>query len=106
MTSLYVIGGQQRYARSLLAGNQDWNGNERGLVVQLNPETGDSHICLEYMSPPEVCPEQDPAITFQASAIQDGKLYTCTQTELLVYTLPAFERVGYMSLPCLNDVHH
>jgi hypothetical protein len=106
MTSLYIIGGQQRSARSLLAGNQDWNGYERGLVVQLNPETGDSHTCLEYVSPPQVCPEQDPAITFQASAIQDGKLYTCTQTELLVYTLPAFEQVGYVSLPCLNDVHH
>ncbi|HEU5097961.1 MAG TPA: hypothetical protein VFU22_02880 [Roseiflexaceae bacterium] len=106
MTSLYVIGGQQRSARSLLAGNQDWNGYERGLVLQVNPETGEARSCLEYVSPPEVCAEQDPAITFQASTLQDGTLYTCTQTELLVYDVPSFKQKAYITLPCFNDVHH
>ena len=33
-------------------------------------------------------------------------LYACTNTEVLVFRLPAFERVNYISLPCFNDLHH
>lgn len=106
MTRLYVIGGEQRNARSLLDGNQDWNGYERGMILEVNPETGDATSRLEYTSPPEVCAEEDPAITFQASTLRDGRLYTCTQTELMVYGLPAFEREVYITKPFLNDVHH
>lgn len=106
MNSLYAIGGQQRSLRPLWAGNQNWNGYEKGLIVRIETETGDTKRCVDYVSPPEVCAEEDPAITFQAGTVWDGKLYICTQTEVLIYTLPAFEQVGYISLPCFNDVHH
>jgi len=106
LSDLYVIDGQQRGPRSLSAGNKDWNGYEKGLIVRVNPETQETAICLEYGSPPEVCAAEDPAITFQASTIQDAKLYTCTQTEVIIYTLPAFKRIAYISLPCFNDIHH
>jgi hypothetical protein len=105
LNALYVIGGQQRGNRSILAGNQDFDGYQKGLIVQVRPETNETKTCVEYESPPEVCAPKDPAITFQASAIQGSTLYTCTQTEVLVYTLPNFEQVGYISLPHFNDVH-
>ena len=43
---------------------------------------------------------------FKAGTRQDDLLYVCTQTEVLVYALPGFERTGYVSLPRFNDVHH
>lgn len=104
--NMYVVGGQQRASRSLLAGNEDWTGYQKGLVVKLNPETKNTQTCVEYVSPPNVCAKEDPAISFQASTIQDNKLYTCTETEVLIYDLPTFNQIGYVSLPCFNDVHH
>jgi hypothetical protein len=106
MSDLYVIGGQQRAARTIRDGNKDWDGYQKGVIVQVNPETQAASTCVEYVSPPEVCPVENPAITFQASTLRDGKLYTCTQTEILVYSVPAFERLAYISLPCFNDLHH
>ncbi|MBK9715254.1 MAG: hypothetical protein IPO81_28790 [Kouleothrix sp.] len=106
MGSFYVIGGQQRAPRPLRAGNRNWNGYERGVIMRVDPETHDIKTCVTYVSPPEVCAADDPAITLQASTIQDSMLYTCTQTEVLIYALPSFERLGYLSLPCFNDVHH
>lgn len=106
MEHLYVIGGQQRTPRPLRAGNQNWDGYHKGLIVQVNVETGTAETCLEYISPPSVCASVMPAISFQSGAIEDGKLYVCTQTEILIYTLPTFKRLGYVSLACFNDVHH
>jgi hypothetical protein len=34
------------------------------------------------------------------------KLYTCTTTEVLIFQVPSFRQVGYISLPCFNDLHH
>lgn len=106
MHHLYVIGGRQNEARSLRDGNKDWNGYDRGLILRVDPETMTSTVSLEYGSPPEVVAAEDAAITFQASTIQNDKLYTCTQTEIMVYALPTFERIAYVSLPSFNDVHH
>lgn len=106
MNELYVIGGQQRAARSLLAANQDWNGYQKGIILRVDPQSGSAEISADYVSPPEVIAAEDPAITFQASTIVDNKLYTCTQTEVMIYQLPTFERLAYISLPCFNDVHH
>jgi hypothetical protein len=33
-------------------------------------------------------------------------LYACTKTEVLIFELPDFRNVGYVSLPCFHDVHH
>jgi hypothetical protein len=106
LSGLYVIGGQQRGERPLRAGNKDWNGYEKGLILRVDPETRQTAVCVEYVSPPEVCAEHDAAVTFQASTIANDKLYTCTQTEVMVYTLPDFKQIAYVSLPCFNDVHH
>lgn len=106
MNRLYVIGGKQRVARTLRDGNDDWNGYEKGIILAVNTQTGASERCLEYVSPPEVCAPEEPAITFQASTILGDRLYTCTQTEAIVYSLPDFSLHSYLSLPIFNDLHH
>jgi hypothetical protein len=61
---------------------------------------------VEYVTPPEACVEQDPVILFKSSTLAGDHLYACTQTEVVIYRVPAFERVGYVSLPMFNDLHH
>lgn len=106
MKYVYAVGGQQRQLRSLLTGAQDWYEYQKGLILRVDLETGAVERRVEYVSPPEACAELDPVILFKSGTVQDGKLYVCTQTEALIYALPDFERVGYISLPCFNDLHH
>jgi hypothetical protein len=43
---------------------------------------------------------------FKAGTIVGDTLYACTSTEVLIFKLPEFNKIGYISLPCFNDVHH
>jgi hypothetical protein len=103
---LYVIGGRQRAARSLRAGQEIWQGYDRGLVLRIDVAAGTVSTCFEYDSPADVVAGQEAAISLQASTIEGDRLYTCTETEVMVYSLPRFELLHYVSLPCFNDVHH
>jgi hypothetical protein len=104
MDSLYVIGGERK---TNIGDKKEWHWFQRGLIVKINLETGDSETCVEYTTPPEACAaDEDPSILFKAGAIQGGKLYVCTQTEILIYEMPSFRQERYLSLPCFNDLHH
>jgi hypothetical protein len=103
--SLYVIGGQQRSSRPLFADDQHWYEYQKGLLLQVAPATGAAAPCVEYVSPLGARAEGDPVL-FKCGTLQGDRLYACTQTEVLIFALPGFERVGYLSLPCFNDVHH
>ena len=105
MQSLYVVGGQQREGRPLLA-TSNWYDYHKGLVLKLDLETNEVKTCLEYVSPPEVRAEGDPPILFKCASLDDGLLYVCTHSEILIFEVPTFERVGYITLPCFNDLHH
>lgn len=105
MRYAYVVGGQQRSPRSLLDDDPNWYSYQKGLILRVDLRTGDAEQCAEYRSPPEACASGDPVL-FKSGTIRDDRLYVCTQTEVLVYALPRFTRVGYISLPCFNDVHH
>jgi len=85
---------------------EEWQSSKKGLVIQLDPDQKRSRRCLEYVSPPEVCAEDSPAILFKSASLHGNRLYTCTSTEVLIYELPTFRLVSYVSLPCFNDVHH
>lgn len=102
---LYIVGGRQRIARSALDNDQTWYEYEKGVIVRADLSTGRLETMLEYVSPSEAAGSNDP-ILFKSGTIQDDRLYLCTQTELLVYQLPTFELVNYISLPYFNDVHH
>ncbi len=104
-SELYVVGGRQRAPRSLVEQEEAWAGYDLGLILRVQPETGDVSTVFTYESPPDVVAD-DGAISFQASTRHGDELYACTETEVMVYALPSFERLAYVSLPCFNDVHH
>jgi hypothetical protein len=106
MQDVYVIGGQQRDLRSLHNTSVEWHGYHKGVILRVNPETQQATVVTEYTTPPQARPEGEASILLQAGTFQDDRLYACTQTEVLVYALPSFERIAYVSLPCFNDVHH
>ena len=106
MSSLYVTGGRQRAPRPLMADAKDWYEYREGLILEVFPETGEVRARVAYVSPPAVCAAESPQILFKSGTACGDRLYVCTQTELLTYTLPDFAPAGAISLPCFNDVHH
>jgi hypothetical protein len=84
----------------------DWYEYESGLVVELDVATGRAATQVEYVSPPEVCPDEDATILFKSGTLRGDELFLCTQTEVIVYRVPSFERIAYLSLPIFNDLHH
>jgi hypothetical protein len=102
---LYVVGGRQRAPRSVLEQEEAWAGYDQGMVLRVRPATGDVSTVFTYESPADVLAD-DGAISLQASTRHDDLLYACTETEAMVYSLPSFERLEYVSLPFFNDVHH
>jgi hypothetical protein len=102
---LYVTGGRQRGLRPL-AGGLGWYEYDRGLILEVDPRTGTTVVKVEYESPPEVCPDEQPVIIFKSGTLAGDRLYVCTQTELLTYRVPGFELTSYISLPVFNDIHH
>ncbi len=101
---LYVLGGRQR--PRVLKGEEEWHLYEAALILKIDTETHASKVCVEYKTPPEACPDHLPSILFKAGTLQDDILYACTSTEVLIYETPEFRRIGYVSLPCFNDLHH
>jgi hypothetical protein len=104
MSELYVAGGVLR--STTFKQLPEWNSYKKALIAKVTPETGATEVLVEYISPPEVCPADSPAILFKSSTLVEDKLYVCTPTEVLVYQVPRFELLHYISLPCFNDLHH
>jgi hypothetical protein len=104
MNNFYVAGGRLR--STVFRKLEEWQSCEQALVIELDPGKNQSRACVEYVSPPEVCPDELPAILFKSATLRGNKLYTCTSTEVLVYELPSFRLLHYISLPCFNDLHH
>jgi hypothetical protein len=106
MKSLLVTGGQQRAVRSQLVVGEDWCEYHKGLILNIDPVTGNCKRSIPYLSRPEATSAERPQILFKAGMIEDDRLYICTQTEVMIYSLPQFELLTYISLPCFNDIHH
>jgi hypothetical protein len=104
MSGLYAVGGALR--SSLFKQLPEWNSYKKALIVRVQPEAKTSEVVVEYVSPADACPADSPSILFKSATVADDKLYVCTPTEVLVYRLPGFELLHYISLPCFNDVHH
>lgn len=106
MSILYVTGGRQR-KRMFNRIVEEWNLYEAALILRIDVERDTSEVCVEYTSPPEVCANSEaPSFLFKSGTLSGDKLYVCTSTEVLVYSVPDFVRVGYISMPCFNDLHH
>ncbi len=104
MSTLYVLGARQR--KLLLRPEEEHRLYEAGLILEVNAESGESRVCKEYKSPPEVRASDEASIIFKAGTLIGNEVYTCTSTEVLIFQVPEFRRIGYVSLPCFNDLHH
>jgi len=104
MNSFYVAGGRLR--STVFRKLEEWQSCAQALLIELDPAKNQSRPCVEYVSPAEVCPEEFPAILFKSATIRGNRLYTCTSTEVLVYEVPSFKLLHYISLPFFNDLHH
>ncbi len=102
--SYYLVGGEQRHDAHF---RQEWQRHKRGVILELDLDSGACEVRHHYVSPPEVVAKDPyPAILFKAATRRGNRLYSCTQTEILVWQLPDFELVNSISLPDFNDVHH
>jgi hypothetical protein len=104
MAGLYLLGGRQR--KLLLKREEEWNLYEAALILHLDTGTSKVRTCVEYKSPPEARASENSSMVFKSGTLVGNTLYACTSTEVIIFKLPEFERVGYISLPCFNDVHH
>jgi hypothetical protein len=104
MSLLYLLGGRQR--KLLFKKEDEFRLYEAALILRLDTETGTCILEVEYKSPLEACASKESSHVFKAATRAGDKLYTCTSTEALIFEVPSFKQVGYVSLPCFNDLHH
>ena len=104
MNQLYVLGARQKKLR--ITKEDEWNLYEEALIVHVDTHTGSAQSRVKYCTPPSVRASDNASHVFKASTISGNILYACTSTEVLLFKLPEFEQVGYVSLPCFNDLHH
>lgn len=100
---ILAVGGRQRPNALDVP---EWHSTGLASICLGDLADGTWRTLLEYESPPEVCADDRPSILFKAATLCGDHLYVCTQTEILIYRLPGFERVGYLTHPWFNDVHH
>ena len=107
MSKLYVLGGRQRKpGLNEATAKDEWYLYDTALIVEVDPESKKVQTRVEYQSPPEARAGDHPSAHFHSGAVVGDVLYTCTTTEILIYRIPQFEQIGYISLPCFNDLHH
>jgi hypothetical protein len=107
VAKLYVLGGRQRKpGMSEATPKDEWYLYEAALILEVDTDSRAVRRCVEYQSPPEARAGDRPAAHFHSGALIDNDLYACTGTEVLIYRLPDFRQIGYISLPCFNDLHH
>jgi hypothetical protein len=104
MRHLYVTGGRQR--RNAPNTEEEWSLYERALILRIDTDLDTSEVCVDYTSPPEACADERPSFLFKSGTLTADTFYACTSTEVLIYDVPSFRRIGYVSLPCFNDLHH
>ena len=83
----------------------EWHAYESGIILRLDG-AGCITTATEYTSPPEACPDDEPSVSFKAGSILGNRLYVPTNTEVVIYEIPSFRQIGYLSLPWFNDIHH
>ena len=104
MSLLYLLGGRQR--KHLFINEDEYRLYEAALILRLDTEAGTSVLEVEYKSPPDVRATEESSHVFKSATLVGETFYTCTSTEALIFKVPGFKRIGYVSLPCFNDLHH
>jgi|SRR5580704_854750 hypothetical protein len=104
MANLYVVGARRR--KRVLREETEWNLYDAAVILELDTDTGTVRTCIEYETPPDARPNGKSSTIFKSGTLAEDLLYVCTKTEVLIYKVPGFERLNYISHPCFHDVHH
>lgn len=104
MSFLYLLGGRQR--KQLFKLEEEQRLYEAALILRLDTATETVATEMEYVTPPEARASAESSNVFKSATLIGNKFYTCTSTEVLIFEVPSFRRIGYVSLPCFNDLHH
>ena len=104
MGELYLTGAEQR--NSAVLPLKEWHSTKNAILLRLDPDTEKVTEKLEYVTPAEACTDNEPGIAFKAATLFENRLYVCTSTEVIIFEVPGFRQVAYLSLPCFNDLHH
>jgi hypothetical protein len=104
MSLLYLLGGRQR--KRLLKSEDESRLYGEALILRVDTVVGTANLEVQYKSPPEVCAGEGSSHVFKSATLLGNRFYTCTSTEVLIFEVPGFKRIGYISLPCFNDLHH
>jgi hypothetical protein len=104
MSHLYLLGGRQR--KLLFKTEEEQRLYEAAIILRLDTSSSIASVELEYKTPPEARAGDEASHAFKTASLIGNKLYTCTSTEVLIFEVPGFKRIGYVSLPCFNDLHH
>lgn len=103
MDTIYVMGGDQK---DDLQNQDEWHIHRAGILARIDLRSKTATKLVEYSSPPDCCPVDDPSFLFKAATFHNGRLYACTSTEVLIYDFPALTLERRISHPCFNDIHH
>ena len=99
----YVTGGRQHADAQ---GHVDYFCYIEARILAVD-DSGTVEQCASYRTPDILRPDDPKSnIVFKAGSRDGDRLIVCTQTEILVYSLPDFNRLHYITHPWLNDVHH
>jgi len=101
---LYILGGHQK--KSLVRADDAEHRFESAVIIRLDTETNHSEQVVVYKTMAEAKADHEASNLFASGTLHANKLYACTYTEVLILELPLFNRVGYISLPRFNAIHH
>jgi len=104
MDHLYLSGARQR--ELLIKREEEYNLYDNALICFVDTHTHQAEPVVNYQTPAHARASSISSCAFKSGTVVDNILYICTNTEVLLFELPSMQRVGYVSLPCFNDVHH
>jgi hypothetical protein len=101
---LYIVGGRQK--KRFVRPDDAEHRFESAVIIRLDTGTKRSEQLVDYKTMGEAKADDEASNLFTSSTVQDHKMYTCTYTEVLIFDVPRFRQVGYISLPSFNALHH
>lgn len=105
LSPLLITGGLQRPEAEVMVSTSGTH-YYRARLSRLDWEKNNETVLMDYETPADARPDQDPGIRFTAMTLANNRLYLCTGTEVMVYTWPKLERLQYSTHSHFHDIHH
>ena len=101
---LIVIGARQKKVET--RPSDEWSRFGQAVVLSMSPDGSQTKETFTWETPADARPDEGASVVFKAGSRNAGRLYLCTQTEVLIVDEATMELESRISLPCFNDVHH